>query len=1764
MDPWNDSLISHSNKINTIFTINQFHKNVLRLNNVTNPIQSYYNYAHEIQPVGVNPRNKLLYRIAFIGRFSEDKNIQELIDGVNTFNASNPIHQITLYVVGNGIITFKNITPQIIFTGYQTHAQLVKMYNTIDYIISASITEGKPFSVIEAVSYGIPCIHSNINGLSEIISHGINGFLFDFADMHNYENIKVQTNFNSLKTIFNSNNKNNICTILQQAYSISPTQWNTMSLNSVSGCNKIYLKSECIAKNLKEFSNLNITLNQTTKNKKIDVPSLAPSPSPSQKLIFINFKPNNKLPYGGGNISVHYIVSYLVREYGNFKVTYDLCENISLYIIIDPFKDRRGEFKKYSLNDAIEHRNSQPNENRGKIVIRVNDCDITRPSACPSKSREHAIVSNFNNIDHFIFNSNFIKHHYMNLFQKNKINLDSSRYNVIVNGCDQNVFMPGPVSKCIVDTIKIATHHWSNNMTKGYQTYYDLWKYTQGENKLNIEFIFIGKSVPKMFEDVPIIGPMVSTEINETLNNCHMYITDSKNDACPNHVIEAISCGLPVLYSNVPGGAKELCTMGGKQIGEMYDSENIVSLLKKIVLIRDNYSRYTHNVTQSLSQFNISRSIDAYCTEFLNISARKEDYIKHIDVQYEKSIITITVDTNDAFFIINQLPTKLIKGSNVFAIYKMAKMDAPYIIGISKLDACDITVCDFENHAKLVKLTNSESTPNILFCSDFNYLVGAFASLHSVLANTQYAHLAHFNFMVPLACCQTSFSNMLIEFKLRTGFQFSSTIVYIDHQIIDPVFFESKCYNGGGHLLNLGNLSRLLIGEFMNYKKMLYLDSDSIVQYDVVEKLINAQTLKPIYASRADKTHADATKQVVIKMSSILDCKYDWASIINKSIDGTSHAFMGAPFIADCSQWSTVYEKMIQIIKTHNNTSGGIYKLFTMSLQNIIFYDNTGDINVVLQTLQDMGSTRKTWDNSQIISKDVLDWSGMYKPWFSNGLYRNLWIPHDIMQLSTYYGEVNASNIKKHTIELFSIKKSVLKQNIQLHKKHMRELLVNREHLNESIFGYHKGPRQQDKQLNEVTFNSFQKYIHNFSKPVERTNSSSLTQIIFICDAAYLHSKMSRVRFWAIESLSRCASINLTITGPGFNTFNLSKTLQQNIIDFGINFDLVIWYKPLNDNYNFDKTLTKKTFPFKTCLRYNEMWNVPWTMLEIDNSKSDLIICHHHNDYLKYKQIYQHTTKTFLYIPHFSNETIFRPLSSPSLINLNKKNIDILISGVTKKMHYPLKNRLFNILTSTINANKLKGINIHVLAHPGYKDLTNFNNPNQIAYNNIINRSKLCVACTSKYKYRLGKYVEIPMAGGVIVGDLPESDNEDDFSKFVIEVNMNMTDDEIISVFTNALKNPNLIIEKQITGHQWAMQNHTILDYTRKLLNAPLYKNPKINHPKIFIVSDEICSNHPEFKNEQWICDVLKKEFCQKYPQHIARSPMRADIIWYLAPWNQRFNPARTPKDEWLNKLRNCNVIFTQHHIDPNKVDGKELKSQFEFMNKYGTHFHTICNKTLTDMIPYFPVEYTTCKHLWVNNKTFFPILDVNKKAELRESFKFLSTDYLIGSFQKDTEGKSNQPKLSKGPDVFVNIVKDMHSKNKNVRVVLTGLRREYIMTELDKAGIPYYYFNMVSLETINELYACLNLYIVSSRCEGGPRSVFECGLTQTPIISTQIGISPELMHKSALFDVNNWTSYKNAKPATKELSANVCRLSSDTYLDEFLQYLVTRRGGNP
>ena len=119
------------------------------------------------------------------------------------------------------------------------------------------------------------------------------------------------------------------------------------------------------------------------------------------------------------------------------------------------------------------------------------------------------------------------------------------------------------------------------------------------------------------------------------------------------------------------------------------------------------------------------------------------------------------------------------------------------------------------------------------------------------------------------------------------------------------------------------------------------------------------------------------------------------------------------------------------------------------------------------------------------------------------------------------------------------------------------------------------------------------------------------------------------------------------------------------------------------------------------------------------------------------------------------------------------------------------------------------------------------------------------------------------------------------------------------------------------------------------------------------------------------------------------------------------------------------------------------------------------------------------------------------------------------------------------------------------MKVVLTGYRRNYIINKLTEQNIPYRYFEKTNIESLNELYNILDLYIVSSRTEGGPQSIVESAITKTPIISTDVGIASEILHEDSLFNMKNFTV---SKPDVEYALNSVQKYLIPNYFDNFLE----------
>lgn len=272
---------------------------------------------------------------------------------------------------------------------------------------------------------------------------------------------------------------------------------------------------------------------------------------------------------------------------------------------------------------------------------------------------------------------------------------------------------------------------------------------------------------------------------------------------------------------------------------------------------------------------------------------------------------------------------------------------------------------------------------------------------------------------------------------------------------------------------------------------------------------------------------------------------------------------------------------------------------------------------------------------------------------------------------------------------------------------------------------------------------------------------------------------------------------------------------------------------------------------------------------------------------------------------------------------------------------------------------------------------------------------------------------------------------------------------------------------------------------------------------------------------EDWIVDRMVKEWNEGNPDMAVFTPKTADVVWLLADWCWQGLAN-------VGLLQGKKVLTTVHHIVPEKF-GTNERDDFDARDEVTDAYHVFNGLTLDFIRPLTkkPIYYVP---YWANQKIWRP---TGTKADLRKKHGLPVDGYLIGSFQRDTEGRDlKSPKLEKGPDLLCDYIEDIYDRrvlnagnDAKPHVVLAGWRRQYVMGRLDKAGIPYTYFDRPPLETINELYQTLDLYPVAARYEGGPQSLIECGLLGIPCVSRHVGIANLVLPPSA---VNNELSRTN------------------------------------
>lgn len=120
--------------------------------------------------------------IITISRLDYGKKNDDIIKSFSKIKESNW----KLYIIGDGkefnnlkkLINDLNLNNKVILTGYKNKEEINKYMLDSSLFLMASITEGLPMVLLEAMSYGIPCIAYDVpSGVNDIIEDGRNGYI---------------------------------------------------------------------------------------------------------------------------------------------------------------------------------------------------------------------------------------------------------------------------------------------------------------------------------------------------------------------------------------------------------------------------------------------------------------------------------------------------------------------------------------------------------------------------------------------------------------------------------------------------------------------------------------------------------------------------------------------------------------------------------------------------------------------------------------------------------------------------------------------------------------------------------------------------------------------------------------------------------------------------------------------------------------------------------------------------------------------------------------------------------------------------------------------------------------------------------------------------------------------------------------------------------------------------------------------------------------------------------------------------------------------------------------------------------------------------------------------------------------------------------------------------------------------------------------------------------------------------------------------------
>lgn len=303
-------------------------------------------------------------------------------------------------------------------------------------------------------------------------------------------------------------------------------------------------------------------------------------------------------------------------------------------------------------------------------------------------------------------------------------------------------------------------------------------------------------------------------------------------------------------------------------------------------------------------------------------------------------------------------------------------------------------------------------------------------------------------------------------------------------------------------------------------------------------------------------------------------------------------------------------------------------------------------------------------------------------------------------------------------------------------------------------------------------------------------------------------------------------------------------------------------------------------------------------------------------------------------------------------------------------------------------------------------------------------------------------------------------------------------------------------------------------------------------HGKIFLIPDE----------NSWIIKTISQEIKKNLNKEKLAKVCLSPSPLFLKNKIIHFGSIHVFASH-KNKVHSSNrIIISWYHLNNRNIE-KELAKEITEKN---ITIHTSCSSTKNGLINLgIKEEQIKIVPLGIDLKIFKPLKNPFEKTEIKKRLGLPLDKIIIGSFQKDGNGWEDglEPKLVKGPDILCNAI-ELLSKKYPVHILLSGPSRGYVKNRLKKTGIPFTHLFLKKYGDIADLYHALDLYLITSRTEGGPMALLESWATGTPLVSTSVGMVKDLGKEGRNILIANSENIE-------EISAQSERILKDKSLSE-------------